>query len=87
MTITQAVRDASTEQQIYLSLTAYLIARRLGDELRRRSTLISSLPFAGRDDARGDRRGCLPNGVWHPGRWMTMRAGSLRRHYTFSARN
>jgi len=50
--ITQAVREARTEQDIYLLLTAYVQATRLADELRKLSGHIMSLPLTGLDDVR-----------------------------------
>jgi hypothetical protein len=52
MMITQAVREARTEQDIYLLLTAYVQATRLGDELRKLSRHATSLPLTGLDDVK-----------------------------------
>jgi hypothetical protein len=52
MIITQAVREARTEQDIYLLLTAYVQATRLGDEVRKLSRHVTSLPLTGLDDVR-----------------------------------
>lgn len=51
--IHQAVREAKTEQEIYLLLTAYVKATRIGDEMDRLSQQMTSLPLAERDDVRG----------------------------------
>ena len=55
--ITQAVREARTEQEIYLLLTAYVKATRIGDEMNRLSQHMASLPLAGADDVRGRIQG------------------------------
>jgi hypothetical protein len=55
--IHQAVREASTEQEIYLLLTAYVKATRIGDEMNRLSQQMTSLPLAGSDDVRGRIQG------------------------------
>lgn len=52
MMITQAVREARTEQDIYLLLTAYVQATRLADELRKLSRHVTSLPLTGLDDVK-----------------------------------
>jgi hypothetical protein len=52
MMITQAVREARTERDIYLLLTAYVQATRLGDELKKLSRYATSLPLTGLDDLR-----------------------------------
>jgi hypothetical protein len=52
MMITQAVREARTEQDIYLLLTAYVQATRLGDELKKLSRHATGLPLTGLDDVR-----------------------------------
>ena len=52
MMITQAVREAGTEQDIYLLLTAYVQATRLGDELKKLSRHATSLPLTGLDDVK-----------------------------------
>ena len=52
MMITQAVREARTEQDIYLLLTAYVQATRLRDELRKLSRHATSLPLTGLDDVK-----------------------------------
>ena len=51
--IHQAVREARTDQEIYLLLTAYVRATRIGDEMSRLSEQMTSLPLAGPDDVRG----------------------------------
>ena len=53
MKIAHAVREAGTEQEIYLLLTAYIKATRLGDEMSSLSQHMTSLPLAGPDDVRG----------------------------------
>jgi hypothetical protein len=55
--ITHAVREASTEQEIYLLLTAYVRATRIGDEMNRLSQQMTSLPLAGPADVRGRIQG------------------------------
>jgi hypothetical protein len=55
--IHQAIREARTEQEIYLLLTAYVKATRLGDEMNRLSQHMTSLPLAGADDVRGRIQG------------------------------
>ena len=50
--ITQAVREARTEQDIHMLLTAYVHATRLGDELKMLSRHLTSLPLTGVDDVR-----------------------------------
>jgi hypothetical protein len=53
MKIAQAVREASAEQEIYLLLTSYVQATRLGHEMRYLSKYMSTLPVTGRDDVSG----------------------------------
>jgi hypothetical protein len=53
MKIAQAVREASTEQEVYLLLTAYIKGTRLGAEMSSLSQHIRTLPLAGPDDVRG----------------------------------
>ena len=53
MRIAQAVREASTEQEIYLLLTAYVKGTRLGAEMSSLSQYMRSMPLAGPDDVRG----------------------------------
>jgi hypothetical protein len=55
--IHQAVREARTEQEIYLLLTAYVKATRIGEEMNRVSQQMTSLPLAGPDDVRGRIQG------------------------------
>jgi hypothetical protein len=55
--IHQAVREARTEQEIYLLLAAYVKATRIGDEMNRLSQQMTSLPLAGPDDVRGRIQG------------------------------
>jgi hypothetical protein len=55
--ITQAIREARTEQEIYLLLTAYVKATRIGDEMNWLSQPMTSLPLAGPDDVRGRIQG------------------------------
>ncbi|HTS55351.1 MAG TPA: hypothetical protein VMH26_18940 [Burkholderiales bacterium] len=52
MIIIQAVREARTEEEIYLLLTDYLGEAQLGRELMGRSTQLTRLPLASRDDVR-----------------------------------
>jgi len=53
MKIAHAVREAGTEQEIYVLLTAYIKAARLGEEMSSLSQHMTSLPLAGPDDVRG----------------------------------
>ena len=55
--IHQAVREARTEQEIYLLLAAYVKATRIGDEMNRLTQHMTSLPLAGPDDVRGRIQG------------------------------
>ncbi len=50
--IHQAVREAGTEQEIYLLLTAYVKATRIGDEMKRLSEHMTNLPLTGPEDVR-----------------------------------
>ncbi|HTS52560.1 MAG TPA: hypothetical protein VMH26_04740 [Burkholderiales bacterium] len=52
MIITQAVREAGTEREVYLLLTAYVKATRLGGQLKSPPTELTRLPLTGRDDVR-----------------------------------
>jgi hypothetical protein len=53
MKIAQAVREASSEQEVYVLLTSYVEAARLGHGMRNLSKYMASLPLTGRDDVRG----------------------------------
>ena len=55
--ILQAVREARTEQEICLLLTAYVKATRIGDEVNCLSQHMTSLPLAGPDDVIGRIQG------------------------------
>lgn len=55
--MTQAVREARTEEEIYLLLTAYIKATRLGAGMGSLLQQMTSLPLAGPDDVRGRIQG------------------------------
>ena len=52
MTITQAVREARSERDVYVLVTAYIRATRLADELEKLSRHATTLPLIGPDDLR-----------------------------------
>ena len=87
MIITQAVREAGTEQEIYLLLTAYVRATRLGGELGSRSTHLTRLPLTGRDDVRGRIEGLFTElGVASRGLDDESRV-VIKEAFTFSAKH
>jgi len=51
--IHEAVREAGSEQEIYLLLTAYVKATRIGDAMNQLSDHMTSLQLTGPDDVRG----------------------------------
>lgn len=53
MVITDVIREADTEHEIYFLLTAYLEAVRFGDKLNFLSEHLTSLPLTGLDDVVG----------------------------------
>lgn len=52
MMITDIIRKAETEHEVYFLLTAYLEAVRFGDQLGCLSEAMTQLPLAGIDDVR-----------------------------------
>jgi hypothetical protein len=53
MMITNFIREANTEHEIYFMLTAFIEAMRFSDKLNLLSEHLTSLPVTGMDDVRG----------------------------------